>query len=253
MFLFVVGMDSKIRAKRSYITKRPSLPKEVLEEAVQTVLDKKMSIRGAAHQFNMAKSVLARFVVRAKSEPNNSFIYEPKNRNRNRIFTNKEEENLILCLNLISKTTQVLTYQKIREFVFHYAIKLGKEALPKNWTDQKKAGMDWTKVFMNRHQIVLVHHQKDICIYKPRDFVVVKTESAGYSVGEVIQIISKKKITVKLLEKVADSYCFVYPEYEDLIDIDTLDIFLKLIKPEIEETNAEKLNLSFNFDLSHFL
>lgn len=130
--------------------KRMRKSKEIIQQAIDTVLEGRMSIRSAASEFEIAKSMLARLVAQAKvCTPENKFVYEPQIGNR-RVFSVEEEISLSEYLKTSSKMAHGLTYSQTRELAYQYAVKLNKE-MPKNWTTDRKAGVDWMKLFMKRH------------------------------------------------------------------------------------------------------
>lgn len=171
--------------------KRVRKPKEVIQEALTNVLEGKMSIRLAAREFNVAKSMLARLVAKAKvAPPDNPFIYEPNIGNR-RIFTVDEEESLSSYLKISSKMAYGLTYVQTRELAFQYAIKLEKN-IPNNWTENKKAGVDWMKQFMKRHTDLSLRHPEKTSLSRATAF---NPTTVGIFFGKLEQVLTKYSFT----------------------------------------------------------
>lgn len=137
--------------------------------AVKDVIKKKLTIRDAALQYNLKKSMLHKRVQKAKStcfnQPQDSDSGNSNDEELNSldtrvagrgkymsqlIFTNEQECQLVKYLLKASRIHYGLTYSLTRELAFEFAVSL-KITYPEPWNKNKCAGLDWIKSFMRRH------------------------------------------------------------------------------------------------------
>uniref|UniRef100_A0A2L2YKN8 DDE-1 domain-containing protein n=1 Tax=Parasteatoda tepidariorum TaxID=114398 RepID=A0A2L2YKN8_PARTP len=150
---------------RSYQRKtdRSNLSEEIIEKAVKDVVLNNKSIREAAKQYNLTKSMLHKRVNIAKSQCKEFSACSVEEidvkttkvigRNKYRchqVFTDEEELLLSEYFLTSSKIHYGLTFLQARALAFQYAEKLGK-AMPSSWNVKECAGIDWMQAFMKRH------------------------------------------------------------------------------------------------------
>lgn len=150
-------------------TNRADISESVVALAVKDVLKKKLTIRAAALQYNLKKSMLHKRVLKAKSICLNQ-THDSDSGNSNAeelvsldkrvigrgkymsqlIFTNEQESQLVIYLLKASQIHYGLTYSLARDLAFEFAVSL-KITYPESWNKNKCAGLDWMKSFMHRH------------------------------------------------------------------------------------------------------
>lgn len=66
------------------------------------------------------------------------------------VFSKDQEKMLCEYILQCSRVNYGMTYKQVRQLAYDYAKKLG-TSMPESWTENKIAGIDWLKGFMNRH------------------------------------------------------------------------------------------------------
>ena len=121
--------------------KRTRIDAKKIEEAVNKVLQDKISVRSAAKMFSVSKAHLHRLVCQAKTFKCTSFVYKPNIGNK-RVFTKDQENSLADYLKTSAKICQGLTTKQVRELAYQYAVRL-EVNIPSSWDQHKTAGLDW--------------------------------------------------------------------------------------------------------------
>ena len=84
---------------------RPKPNEENVKNAIEMVIKRGFSIRKAAKQFHVSKSLIGRYVKLNKEKQNVDVVYEPQN-DVKRVFSDEEEIQLTeYCLKASSFTT----------------------------------------------------------------------------------------------------------------------------------------------------
>lgn len=111
--------------------------------AVQAVIDKKMSLRTAADNYEMKKTTLARAVIKQRrnvAAGDGTLITFQPNYSHQIIFTKDEERMLEEYILNASKRHYGMTKLMVRQFAYEYTDHLCK-TFPAAWTQAKMAGM----------------------------------------------------------------------------------------------------------------
>lgn len=124
-------------------TSRVRQSDEVILEAIQAVIDKKLTLRVAAETYQMKKSTLARAVVKHRKKIADGIqtpaTFQP-NHGHQIVFTTDEEKLLEQYIIDASKRHHGMTKKLVQEFAYEYAQHLNKK-YPTSWNVRKIAGM----------------------------------------------------------------------------------------------------------------
>lgn len=124
-------------------TQRVSHSDEHIRAAVQAVIDRKLSLRAVAEEYQITKSTLSRYVAKAKNATDHGEVaanvtYQPRF-NHAKVFDEPQETSLTEYLLTASKMHAGLTKRMLREFAYEYA-KLNRITYPTTWDTNKIAG-----------------------------------------------------------------------------------------------------------------
>jgi len=125
---------------------------EPLKNAVYNVLQGNGSIRENARRYNLTKSRLCNFVIKAREVGVENVEFIPNFRNR-QIFPNDMENALEKYLLHCSNIFHGLTTKSARILAFEYAQRNNCK-IPQNWITNKMASEDWLLGYMDRHPIL---------------------------------------------------------------------------------------------------
>lgn len=148
-------------------TKRKRVDVHEIEEAVNEVLQKGISVRSAAKIVNVGKSHLHRLVLKAKASKCTSFSYKPKI-GKKKVGKVDQECSLANDLKTSAKMCHGLTTKQVRELAYQYAVRLNR-TIPSSWEENNKASLDWLKGFSKK--------QDSLSVRKPENTSLVRTTS----------------------------------------------------------------------------
>ena len=119
---------------------------EHIRAAVEAVIDKKLSLRTAAEDYQLSKSTLSRYVMKAKCAIQNgeaaaTVTYQPRN-DHAKIFHDSQEKSLVEYLLTASKMHAGLTRKMLMGFAYEYA-KINRLTYPATWDTNKQAGLSF--------------------------------------------------------------------------------------------------------------
>ena len=138
-------------------TKRNRPDDTNIHDAVQSVINKTLTLRMAAESVGMTKSTLARAVDKARKAQecgDTVATFQPRH-GQPRIFNDREESLLVDYVIKASKLHSGLTKKMVREFAHEYACHLNRKQ-PENWKRDNMAGADWIYGFLKRHPRISV-------------------------------------------------------------------------------------------------
>lgn len=160
-------------------TDRGDIDENNVRLAIKDVIKNKKSIRQAAQEYGLKKSMLFKRIKIAKENNSNSYdgddsglseddgndivssrVKDKFKFNGRQIFTDPEEIQLCKYLCKSADIHYGLTYLQARELAFQYANHLNIK-YPEAWNQKRCAGIDWMKSFMKRH--------KDLSLRKPEN------------------------------------------------------------------------------------
>ena len=139
-----------------------------IEEAVNEVLQKGISVRSAAKIANVGKSHLHRLVAKAKASKSTSFVYKPNIGNR-KVFTVNQECSLADYLKTSAKMCHGLTTKQVRKLAYQYAVHLHL-TIPSSWDENSSASLDWLKGFLKRHNSLSVRKPENTSLARTTSF-----------------------------------------------------------------------------------
>ncbi|XP_054261371.1 uncharacterized protein LOC128985651 [Macrosteles quadrilineatus] len=127
---------------------RKKISKEILEEAVKAVLDGK-SLRKTANEFSINKSTLWNYVKTQGKSGNESVDIKLGKNDTKKVFTEKQETELVEYLETAARLHYGLTKRETRVLAFEYA-SINKIKCPEQWGVEKIAGKEWMRAFLKR-------------------------------------------------------------------------------------------------------
>ncbi|KAJ8721078.1 hypothetical protein PYW08_006543 [Mythimna loreyi] len=137
---------------------RPKPSEENVKKAIEMVIQKRLSIRKAAEEFHVSKSLIGRYVKINKEKENVEVVYQPQN-DVKRVFSDEEEEQLVKYCLKASKFHYGICKDDFLKLAFEYAVILTK-TYPSAWDINKKAGKTFYEYFMKRHQSLSLRKQE---------------------------------------------------------------------------------------------
>lgn len=131
-------------------TDRKRLSDDDMREAVSLVINKTETLSAVATKFGLAKSTLFRAVHKeqdANKRGTSVATFKP-NHGHHRVFTDKEEQDLVDYILEASKIHQGMTKKMVREFAYQWASSLNKKH-PPTWSTNTMAGMWHLKQYLS--------------------------------------------------------------------------------------------------------
>ncbi|XP_054286972.1 uncharacterized protein LOC129002892 [Macrosteles quadrilineatus] len=163
---------------RNYIrkTNRAEISEEAVKAALEDVKNGNMSIRQAAANHGLKKSMLHKRLKKlGPLEPGHPDI-GPTTSNHGKskyshpqVFSTEEEDMLEDYLIQSSKLQYGLTYKQVRELAYDYGVKLERK-LPISWETNKSAGLDWMKGYMKKHPRLSLRKPENTSIARNLNF-----------------------------------------------------------------------------------
>lgn len=150
------------------MSKRTRKTDEEIREAVDTVVNQDLSIRSAAKNFGISKSLLAVLVKKAKSAPGNEFVYNRNIGNR-KTFSTGQEQLLVSYLKTTSKMCHGLTTTQTRELAYQFAL-ANNISIPPEWNKNSKAGIHWLHGFMKRNKDLSLRQPENTSLSRASSF-----------------------------------------------------------------------------------
>ena len=129
--------------------KRPPPAKDEMEAAVRDVIERQLSLRGAADKYKISKSAIARSVHKARTDSLNTEFTYKTNFDVKRVFSNEEENDLVQYLKQAAYLHYGLTTYQTRKLAYDYA-QSNQKVVPQ-WEENKIAGDSWLRMFRLRH------------------------------------------------------------------------------------------------------
>jgi hypothetical protein len=146
-----------MRYRKTTSSKGGWLPAD-MEKAVNDVLSNSVPLKTAARANKVPRTTLKRRVTQSRR---NGGVYERAaaySKTSMKIFSDKEEEELVEYCMAASKMGYGVSTIKLRSLAYEFANKLNKRlphsrrGRPNPWEDRKEAGRDWLKAFLRRHR-----------------------------------------------------------------------------------------------------
>lgn len=138
--------------------KREPIDPEAMKRAIAAVSaspEKRISIREACKVYGVKFATLVRQVDSFKKSGLPSCDYEYSiTYNTKQVFTEQEENCLVIYLEKIAKMQYGMTKKGVRKLAYRYAV-ANKKNIPNNWHDEKAAGVEWLRHFLKRHSRTL--------------------------------------------------------------------------------------------------
>uniref|UniRef100_A0A2A4JR59 HTH psq-type domain-containing protein n=1 Tax=Heliothis virescens TaxID=7102 RepID=A0A2A4JR59_HELVI len=149
------------------VTDKADVPEANMKLALESVLNKELSIRKAAEQYGVKAGTLQHRIEKKKKEnelPNIKVrIFENKFTNK-QVFTADEEKELEKYIKKSSAIQYGLTLKAVRKLAYEYACALPNCKYPEKWDEDKLAGIEWlnetTNSLSDCRLIILLHFKK---------------------------------------------------------------------------------------------
>ncbi len=131
--------------------KRTKVNPEDMKKALQAVKEG-MSIRSAADKFSKEGiKITTLHRMWKKSQLVEDYKYSPPKYDCHRVFTKKEEEELVMYIIEVSRMQYGLRYKEVRRLAFLFA-EANHKKYPKSWKSGEIAGKEWLRGFMKRYK-----------------------------------------------------------------------------------------------------
>ncbi|XP_055906379.1 uncharacterized protein LOC129941699 [Eupeodes corollae] len=139
-----------------------------VKSAITAVLDKTMSLRGAAAAFGILPTTLYYRIKKLKSNKEPQSLKFSSKYSTQQVFTNGEEKMLEKYLIRSSKMNYGLTKIQARVLAFEYATLLQK--CPEAWRENQMAGIEWIYGFMKRHSALSIRKPENTSLSRATSF-----------------------------------------------------------------------------------
>lgn len=133
----------QIMPRSSKGVKRLKVDSTSMERAVKGIIAKEITFAEAVRTYQVCRTTLRRKLQLWKESGNtdvSTYVYAPK-LDIKRIFSPKEETNLVKYATTLCYMHYGLTVKRFREVAYKYAIAKGK-TVPKNWTANETASVE---------------------------------------------------------------------------------------------------------------
>ncbi|KAF4521422.1 hypothetical protein B566_EDAN010579 [Ephemera danica] len=179
-----------------------SIDENAILAAIKDIKEKKLTHETAALKYNLKKSTLkCRLKIYMSNETSglttgSSLRVRDRNTkySSSQIFTRSEEQDLAYLINEVIEMRKLVTYQQMQEFVYEYAVKVGRD-VSDIWTNVKMAPKCWLKRFLLRHPSI------------KSDFIVLSVKSnlnSKFSLEEIHRFFARLTSVIKKLFLSAD-------------------------------------------------
>lgn len=190
---------------RTYVKKKtyPEVEEEDMKKAMQLVLEEKLSVRQAAEVCGVKHTTLFYRMKKIKIEPSDLDNPRPtqlkfsvpikkfaSKYSSNQVFSEVEENLLEEYLIKSSSMHYGLTYFHIRTLAYEYATHLGR--CPKHWEEKKRAGVEWMKGYMKRHNKLSLRKPENTSLARTVNF---NKENVEAFQNNLAQVYEKYKFT----------------------------------------------------------
>ena len=153
-----------------YIRKRDNFGKTEpanMREAVKCVLEGE-SERKVAQRLKIPRSTLQRYVAKGRAHGADVVRMSPNYANA-KIFTENQEKDLVRYIQTASRMHHGLTTDASRELAYQFA-KKNQLKTPDKWDDNKTAGIEWLRGFLQRHQELSIRSPEATSIGRATSF-----------------------------------------------------------------------------------
>lgn len=157
---------------RTYIkqTNRANISEVSMKQAIHEILSNRMSQREASRCFDIKRGTLLSRLKKLRTKysaeqlmqvyrddsgnecDNNEDAAYSSKYTVAQVFSTKQEEELVKYIKMCSDMNYGLTYKQIRMLAHEYACIFPECKIPARWQQNKIAGLDWLKSFMNRNK-----------------------------------------------------------------------------------------------------
>lgn len=140
----------------------PSL--NIIKQAVKDIIEDKKSLRATGEKYGISKTSLSRYVMNhSKLKPAETKYVTTQ------IFSSEEETSLHEYILQCSKLHYGLSKKLCRGLAFDYAVARNKK-IPKSWSENKTAGIDWLRGFFKRHPELTVRKPEATSLSRATSF-----------------------------------------------------------------------------------
>lgn len=175
-------------------TNRAAINEASVRSALTEIQNGILSIRAAATQFNLKKSMLHKRLKKMQNrgqdsgaESEDTEIPTKSKYASNQVFSGEEEHLLNDYLLKCSSMHYGLTYRQTRELAYEYAVRLNKK-FPAKWHDEKLAGIDWMKSFRKRNTNISLRKPENTSLARATSFNKVNVDNFFKNYKEVLEL-----------------------------------------------------------------
>ncbi|KAB0790215.1 hypothetical protein PPYR_15448, partial [Photinus pyralis] len=156
-------------------TSRADIDETIVARALTEISNGRMSLRTAASEFGLKKSMLhKRFKKQRNTTEDSGAESDTVDQGKSKYASNQvfsaEEENMLNSYLLKSSSIHYgLTLRQTRTLAYEYALKLNKK-FPNKWNVEKQAGIDWMKSFLKRHKNISLRKPENTSLARATSF-----------------------------------------------------------------------------------
>lgn len=156
--------------KRVRTTSRGTTSDSTMKTAALLCLDEHMSERSVATSLNICHVSLNRYIKKFKlHRETGSSLPSVGYRPHSKVFNEIHEKQLVNYIKNSADMYFGLSPKEVRKLAFEYAVKLELK-IPKNWTQNKEAGVDWFSEFLKRNSSISIRRPEATSLSRAMNF-----------------------------------------------------------------------------------
>lgn len=171
-FNFLLGMP-RYKART---TDRGTVPHDVMEQAVKSVVDDQKSIRSVCKESGISKTTLIRYIqkykdskkVEAENDNKPTIRFTP-NYTHKQVFSEEEEAMLEDYIIEAARIHHGLSLKMTRRLAYEFAL-FNQKNFPDSWANNSTAGEDWLYGFRKRHPKISLRQPESTSLSRATSF-----------------------------------------------------------------------------------
>lgn len=149
-------------------TNRGETPKELMEEAINRVLQNNETIRSVANDLNICHVTLSRYVKKVRQN-NEDALKDYGYSKHKQVFSDTQLDELVSYIKHCSKIYFGLSPKEVRRFAYDCAVAFH-VAVPESWRRDNAAGEDWLTSFLKKHPTLSIRTPEATSIGRATNF-----------------------------------------------------------------------------------
>lgn len=149
-------------------TNRGETPKELMEEAINRVLQNNETIRSVAKDLNICHVTLSRYLKKVRQNNENALKDYGYSKHK-QVFSDTQLDELVSYIKHCSKIYFGLSPKEVRRFAYDCAVAFD-VAVPESWRRDNAAGEDWFTSFLKKHPTLSIRTPEATSIGRATNF-----------------------------------------------------------------------------------